>query len=485
MTETTKQGLSILLSAVVLGAIGESLLRAPVPGLNVFLWTGLIVSAPVTVARVLRMPLVGEGRWMLIPALLLAGGFLWRDSPLLLVLDMGAMAVCLALSAAFSKQGQLRGRSLAGYVVGGLTAGLQTLGGLVPVVFGDIHWNEIPRGRWSAQAAAVARGLLIAVPLLLVFGGLFIAADAVFADLAAGLFRVRLDELFLRLVGTGFWAWLAAGFLRSTLQAKPADPAPVGRPVSVSLGAVETGVILALLNALFLAFVLVQFRYFFGGAALVEASTTLTFADYARRGFFELLWVSALVLPLLLVGHWLIAAEQPGAARLFRWLAGALVTQLFVIMASAVQRMLLYQREFGLTELRLYSTAFMGWLAILFVWFLATVLRDRRDRFAFGALLSGLAMLGALHVLNPDGFIARVNLSRAGAGRPFDAAYVASLSADAVPVLVEALPQMQPAERNAVLSQLQERWRPFEQHDWRSWNWGRTRALHAIQEALP
>ena len=61
------------------------------------------------------------------------------------------------------------------------------------------------------------------------------------------------------------------------------------------LGIVELGIVLGLLDVLFLAFVLVQFRYLFGGAELVQVSATLTYAEYARRGFFELVAVAALL----------------------------------------------------------------------------------------------------------------------------------------------------------------------------------------------
>src|SRR5207247_1416024 len=116
-------------------------------------------------------------------------------------------------------------------------------------------------------------------------------------------------------------------------------------------------------NALFLAFVVVQAPYLFGGAALVVGRAGLTVAQYARRGFFELVTVAALVLPVLLLIHHLLRREQPVHERVFRLLAGTLVSLLYVVVASAVQRMLLYQHLFGLTELRLYTTAFMGWLA--------------------------------------------------------------------------------------------------------------------------
>src|SRR5690606_9407582 len=102
-----------------------------------------------------------------------------------------------------------------------------------------------------------------------------------------------------------------------------------------------------------------------------------------------------------------------------------LVGLLFVVMASALQRLSLYVQEYGLTELRLYSAAFMLWLAFLFVWFLATVVRGARDRFAAGALAGGLAVLLVLHAVNPDALIARTNLARARESGRFDVDYAA------------------------------------------------------------
>jgi hypothetical protein len=187
-----------------------------------------------------------------------------------------------------------------------------------------------------------------------------------------------------------------------------------------------------LLNLLFLSFIIVQFRYFFGGTAHLGNYTKLTYAEYARRGFFELVAVTALILPLLLVLEWLLHKDHPVPLRWFRSLAAFQVILLFVIMASALQRMRLYQSEFGLTELRFYTTTFMGWLALVFMWFMATVLRGRRDRFAFGALLTGFLGIAVLHFLNPDDLITRTNLARVAAGRSFDVKYATSLSADSI-----------------------------------------------------
>jgi len=245
------------------------------------------------------------------------------------------------------------------------------------------------------------------------------------------------------------------------------------------LGAVEAVTALALLNALFLAFVAVQFRYLFGGAELVRASAGMGWGEYARSGFFELVAVAALVLPLLLVLDAVVRPADARQQRLFRLLCGALVALLFVVMASAAQRMRLYQEAYGLTEDRLFATAFMVWLAVVFLWLAATVLRGRREQFAWGAVLSGLVVAASLNALNPDALIARTNLRRVDAPAGVDARYLASLSPDAAPVLAAALPALPEADRCALAEELvKEGQKPG---DWRTWNWSRERAARVAE----
>jgi hypothetical protein len=129
-----------------------------------------------------------------------------------------------------------------------------------------------------------------------------------------------------------------------------------------------------------------------------------------------------------------------------------------VLLASALLRMRLYAAEYGLTELRFYTTAFMGWLVLVFGWFAATVLRGRPSRFGPGALASGFLVLLALNLIPPDALMARTNVVRAVAGRSFDAAYAARLSADALPTLLRLLPALPPPDRCAVSAGLHARW---------------------------
>ena len=114
-----------------------------------------------------------------------------------------------------------------------------------------------------------------------------------------------------------------------------------------------------------------------------------------------------------------------------------------------------------------------------------TVLRGERERFACGALVAALAIVGALHFANPNALIVRTNTSLAREQRRgFDAAYASSLGADAVPALLEALPEMSPQERGHVAARMLER-AEADGSDWRSWNWSRSRARSAVAGSEP
>lgn len=322
--------------------------------------------------------------------------------------------------------------------------------------------------------------------MLVVFGALFAAADAVFSDLLGGLLpdlADPVDDVVAVLAAT----WVAAGLLRRYVDGplETIEPPPRRRP----LGITELGIALGLLDALFVAFVLVQLRYLFGGAARVEAEAGLTYAEYARRGFFELVTVAALTLPLLLLADWALHRERRRDEVVFRALAAVLLALLAVVIASALQRMRLYQREFGLTEARLYATAFMLWLAVVLAWLAATVLRGRRHVFAGGAVASALAAIVVLNAINPDALIARVNVDRAAEGRPIDLAYLLRLSDDAAPTLARELPRLRGARTEfvgpeQVATTLLGRACP-DDDDWRSWNRARERANEAVRRHAP
>jgi hypothetical protein len=478
---TAKLEISALAAALALGVLGDALLRCFPWGVNFALWGGLLAAAIFFLGRERRQAFAEGGWWLLLPITLSPLAFVWHESLALKALNLLAVLTALSLIILRACGGRLRVASLMQYAVGSLLAGLNAAFGMFPLLLRDREWTNGFGWIWTRKSVAVLLGVALALPPLLVFGGLFMGADAVFRSLVFRFVR----DVPSHLVIVVFIAYCVGGYLRGLLFGKERNLVLEKRLIPISLGAIEMGVMLGLLDLLFLAFVAVQVRYFFGGSALVQATTGLTYSEYARSGFFELLAVAALVLPFLLLVHWLLRSDDAPGQRGFQWLAGAQIVLLFVIMASAFQRMRLYEAEYGLSEQRLYPTAFMGWLAVVFVWFCLTVLRGHRERFAFGAMVAGFLLIAALHALDPDALIARTNLSRAQAGHIFDARYASRLSADAVPDLVAGLQNLNPQDRCTIAVRLLERWSPPENPDWRSWTYSRSQAWQAVSANGP
>ena len=476
LNQRTRLGLEIAALGLVAGVVGDTLLRAMPWGLNMTLGIATLVGAGYWLIDRHKIRTGPDTPWLAITAILLGLAFLRRDAEELAVYNLMALALTFALTAA-SIHGELVSQwQPLDYVRGFVTSAASTAVGSLVLIFGDIKWHEVPQEGRMRHTRAALLGVLIAAPLLIVFAALFASADPIFGSLLTSVFSFNLESAIQHTFLICFWAAAVGGFLRWSFLGKPVvlkasevKPVPTIVPIATALG---------LLDFLFLMFVVVQLRYFFGGASVVVATEGLTYASYAREGFFQLVTASALVLPILLGADHLVRGGTATQLRIFRQLSGLLLALLAVVMASALGRMRLYVAEFGLSTDRLYATAFMVLLIGVFAWFAWTMMRGSRERFAFGALMQAFAVLAGLHVLNPSAFIVRHNLSRPTDSHPFDARYATTLGADAVPALVEALPRLDSNDRCLVVTRLLDRWVDGEhaQADWRTWNWSRSRA---------
>jgi hypothetical protein len=209
---------------------------------------------------------------------------------------------------------------------------------------------------------------------------------------------------------------------------------------SPRLGVVEAVVILLAVDLLFLAFVAIQVTYLFGGQANITVEG-FTYADYARRGFFELVAVGVLAMGLALGLLQVVRSSAGRGVRVFQACLTALIVLVLVILASAGQRLILYEAAYGFPTLRLYSHVFMAVLAGVFAWLLITIWW-RPERFAVGAFVAMMAFVAILDAINPDALIARQNVARYEATGDLDTDYLNGLSPDAVPALATALPTL-------------------------------------------
>lgn len=463
--------------AILLAAWTDLLFYNSNPGINIPIWVASLALAAVLAGRRLGRPIASDRLAVLGAAVALSTVTGWRDSaalqPFGVIGALGLLTLGLGLAPGLA----VRRVSPWACAVAGIAAGASVA---------TAWWRIAQTGQWHASSrdgqrghvSVAVRSLAIATPLLLVFGSLFAAADAVFADRTGWLLDLRIDGLGQHLF------WLIGGFsltgaalFTSLGAALPGDVA-VALPERHRLGRIEVGVILGLLALLFAAFVLIQVRYLFGGEEAVRSSIDITYAEYARRGFFELVAASLLLLPVLAAINW-GRAQDARTFRLFLALAGTLVALLFVVMASAAQRLAMYWDAFGLTELRFYAAAVLVWLGAAVIWFMATLARRRSGEFLAGAILLAVATLLLLDVLNPDALIARTNLDRVAAGHPFDASYAGALSADSIPPLVERFDSVPAGEQCLLATAIRAHADP--DGGWRSWNLARHTAARVVR----
>jgi hypothetical protein len=301
-----------------------------------------------------------------------------------------------------------------------------------------VMWARLPQGaaltaRVSARGLAwggagpAARGGAIAVVLLAIFVPLLASADAVFAEALERLAPSgwEIDYPFARLLVLVLFT--AAG--GALIYARLCPPRPLARPAKLALKRLEWGLPLGALVTLFGAFVALQITTLFGGDRHVLDTAGLTYAEYARSGFAQLLAVAAL--PLAVVAAAARWAHDDGL--LLKGLLGALCVLTLVVLASALKRLGLYEEVFGYTRLRLAAHTALLWFGAIFV--LILVARGSWLPRAAVVVTGVTVLLFALS--DPERRIAAHNMERYERTGAIDRDYLRGLGADAAPVTCE------------------------------------------------
>jgi hypothetical protein len=245
-------------------------------------------------------------------------------------------------------------------------------------------------------------------------------------------------------------------------------PAPM-RPVPQWEWALPLGV----LDALFISFVAVQATVLFGGHSHVLETEGLTYAEYARQGFWQLLWVSALTLLVLSVVIRVAGRVTVADRRLLRVLVGTTCVTSVVVVISAIHRMWLYQQAYGFSVQRLMVIAIELWLGAVFVLIAAAGLKMTARWLPHAVLVAGVVALLGVAALNPERLIAERNIDRYEQTGLLDTDYLLHLSTDVEP----ALRRLPDAIAQCAL------YRDDRSDAWYEFNLSRARAHH--DETLP
>jgi uncharacterized protein DUF4153 len=457
--------LSAVIVAAVVGAVALVLNR---PGFGFFLTGAVLTAAVVVTARASRGDADGwslrrNGErtfWTAITLALLAVGT-FRDSGwlffLCVVVALGTGSIALA-----------GGRSVIGLLL--------ALISWISAIFAAPLWfaRGIYQARQNRGGPRVILAIVISVALLLVFGGLFAAADAEFAHVLATVMPkwtvgdvFRAVFCFVVVLALALGATYLAGSRPSYGEIRPGTWRSVRR--------IEWLLPLAVLNVLFAGFVYIQLTVLFRGDAALSAKSHKYMKGYAHSGFWQLVAVSLLTLTVIAVTSRIAARETTADRTSVRVLLGGLSVFSIVIVASALKRLAAYEHAYGYTRVRVVVGGFELWLGLLFLLVLVAGIRLRGGWLPQVIAGSFAVALFAGAIANPDYYVASHNVQRFQDTGQFSVEYMRQLSADAVPA-IETLPTRL---RNCSLRPIAVRLAATPD-DWRTWNFSRADARDRI-----
>ncbi len=342
-------------------------------------------------------------------------------------------------------------------------------GGMEPAARGlaDARKNAGAAGK---KGGAALLGIAIAVPVVAVMLPLLVSSDAAFEGLVNLLPETDVREP----VWSAATGLLAAWFLFARglgLHNKEKRESAAG--IQKRLSPITVNILLGAVGVLYLAYLFSQLAYFAGGlSGILPEGYTL--AQYARRGFFEMAWLSGINLSLVLVSAGLVERQEktPG---LTRGLCLFLCAVTLFLIGTASAKMLLYIGAYGLTRLRVMTQTVMVWLAVTTV---LVAVRLRKPQFAYmqAVILTALALSTLLFWADVDSFVARYNVRAYQTGKleTVDMYHLSELGYGALPYIVELTEDSDPEIAQHASSVLYDRSASVD--DLRSWNYSQAKA---------
>lgn len=490
-----KSALTVVALGVVCGAAFELLAWKQLPGLGLVLASVICAFAAIHVARMDRAPR-RETILLLTGGVILIGWTMIRAAEFLAAINI--IAALILLSAALWSHVyelhiwafRIRDMFVALFeqIIEMLAGAARPIGTLVA----NKHTAK------AGRAMPYLRGILFAIPIVLIFALLFASADALFSDFLGDFtpsIELSIGSATEHLIWICVFAWLAIGTLVFVLQPeRPGSRSPQREDAPEATWPavkershdwyIESMIVLGSLTVLFAIFVVFQFTYLFGGSEQIDIPG-VTYAEYTREGFFQLLAVATLTVAVIWISLQAVGERLVESRRAwFRGVCTVMILMTAVILVSALKRLDLYEAAYGYTQLRLLSHVFTYWVAAVLVLLMAQLYWRSRQLFVASCVVAGFVVLFAFNAMNPDAYIAAHNLDRISAEgsrgererQQLQLEYISELSADAIPVVLDryrAGPKSAEARRQLFEWTCQEL---NESRNWREWNLGFSRA---------
>jgi hypothetical protein len=320
--------------------------------------------------------------------------------------------------------------------------------------------NFIVPFRWIAERSKnneknmlvkrILLGVLISVPCVFFLTMMLSSADMIFYN----NFKVVnkwIEEFFYNLqifkVAFGTFAGLYLFGHLYNVYAKT-DDSIVGRINSSTISTKQVNGDVIILNILltsilviYTIFIAIQFRYLFSSGALPYG---LNYAEYARRGFFELVFLSVLNIGLIMLITYLLKDKIYGEKIKWALFTKGMMIYLCVVtgilLVSSYYRMSLYDSAYGFTRLRILVYMFLAFEGLGLVATLIYIIKHNFNILVVYAAVC-LAFYMTLNVVKIDEIIAKRNVDMylSGESDTVDIDYLMSLSQDTIPEIIRLL----------------------------------------------
>lgn len=303
-----------------------------------------------------------------------------------------------------------------------------------------VFLKEKDKTQKNGSLKYVLLGLVIAVPLLIVILALLLSADAVFSELFGRMLGdIDLETLFLMFLMALAVYLFSYSFIRGLVTYRmPQKPAKEksGEPVAAIT-------FTSLVALIYLIFCIIQVVYLFMGN--MQLPEGLTWAAYARQGFFQLLFVCLINLVMVLLCLALFKES-----RVLKAILTAISLMTYILIASSAYRMMLYIQNYYMTFLRLLVLWALAVIGILFAGVIVFIYKKEFPLFGYSTAVVTICYL-VFAFARPDYQVAKYDLAhmaeayeaelaagQESAGRGFeDYWYLAELSADAAPLMTQ------------------------------------------------
>ncbi len=355
-------------------------------------------------------------------------------------------------------------------------------------------------------------GLLIALPVMAVIILLLSSADPLFRNIFRSIVEfidlATAQEAFTTIVLAVLCFPFVCSVLLSCLTRWKLQPDPKitdgAEGPHFRLDSVILSTVLGCVNVLYAIFTAVQFSALFGAFSMTLPDG-LTYAQYARQGFFQLCAVAFLNLVMVVLSV-LFMQRRGVSGKIAQILSLLMIFFTFVLMVSAGYRMKMYIDVYALSKLRVLVCIFMVLIAILLVLALIKAFLPKFKFFKLAVIAAVLVLLFTNYI-NPNAQIARYNTGRYLENKlslgetptseddglanektdGIDVRYLTDeLSSDAIPWLLPLINAKDPAVASAVKERILEIYeyqlKDYGNGDWRRLNIGMETAKRAVEE---